>query len=47
MLRGKISDPKLRMLTGHKSEEMSDHYTLFRPEDFADVLVYCPTIDIK
>ena len=38
MMRGRIPDPKLRLLTGHKSVEMSDHYTKFRLEDFKDVL---------
>ena len=38
ILRGKVSDPKLRLLTGHKSVEMSDLYTKFKLEDFKDVL---------
>ena len=37
-MRGKIPEFKLRHLTGHKSEEMSDLYTHFRIEDFSDVL---------
>ena len=36
-LRGRIPDPKLRRLTGHKSEAMSDQYTTYRPADFDDV----------
>lgn len=32
-----VADAKLRDLTGHRSELMTDRYTDFRPEDFADV----------
>ncbi len=38
LLRGKIPDVKLRLLTGHKSEAMTDHYTNFQLEDFQDVV---------
>jgi integrase len=36
-LRGRIPDAKLRALTGHQTEEMTERYTHFRPEDFTDV----------
>jgi integrase len=32
-----IPDAKVRMLTRHASEEMTEHYSAFRLEDFADV----------
>lgn len=32
-----IPDSKLRKLTGHKSEEMTNHYTKFNIENFRDV----------
>jgi integrase len=38
IMRGKIHDAKLRLLTGHRTLEMTDHYTKFRLEDFRDVL---------
>jgi integrase len=38
MMRGKIHDAKLRLLTGHKTLEMTDHYTKFRLEDFRDAV---------
>jgi len=38
LMRDKISDSKLRRLTGHKSEEMTESYTHFQIEDFQDVL---------
>ncbi len=37
-MRGKIHDAKLRRLTGHKTLEMTEHYTHFNIEDFKDVL---------
>lgn len=37
MMRNKISDYKLRQLTGHKSEAMTDHYTHFSIDDYQDV----------
>jgi len=38
LLRGQgIGEAKLRMLTGHKSEAMSDLYTRWDPKDFEDV----------
>jgi len=37
-MRGKIHDSKLRRLTGHKSLEMTEHYTRFSLEDFKDVI---------
>ena len=38
LMRGNISDSKLRRLTGHRSEEMTEHYTHFNLEDFKDVI---------
>jgi integrase len=38
LMRGKIPDVKLRRLTGHRSEKMSDLYTHFHINDFQDVL---------
>jgi len=38
MMRGKIPDAKLRVLTGHKTLQMTDHYTQFKLEDFVDVV---------
>jgi len=38
IMRGKIPDAKLRLLTGHRTEEMIDHYTKFQLEDFQDVI---------
>ena len=38
LLRGKIHDAKLRALTGHRTLEMTEHYTKFRLEDFTDVV---------
>jgi integrase len=35
--RTKIPDAKLQQMTGHKTQEMTDHYTHFRIEDFNDV----------
>jgi integrase len=32
-----VDGSKLRGLTGHQSEQMTDRYTDYRPEDFADV----------
>lgn len=37
MMRGKITDYKLRLLTGHKSEAMTDLYTKYNESDFQDV----------
>ena len=34
--RGKLADSKLRLITGHKTEAMTDHYTQFTVEDFDD-----------
>ena len=36
--RGRIHDSKLQRLTGHKTIEMTEHYTNFRIEDFRDVM---------
>ncbi len=37
-MRGRgIADAKVRQLTRHTSEAMTEHYTAFNPEDFADV----------
>jgi hypothetical protein len=33
-----ISDVKVREITGHRSEKMSDHYTHFHASDFKEVL---------
>lgn len=38
MMRGKIHDSKLRRLTGHRTLEMTEHYTHFKIEDFQDVV---------
>ncbi len=38
LMRGNIPDSKLRRLTGHRSEEMTEHYTHFSVEDFKDVI---------
>ncbi len=32
-----VHDAKIRMITGHKQEAMTDHYTHFQLNDFADV----------
>ncbi len=39
LMRGKIHDYKLRQLTGHKTLEMTEHYTHFNIDDFKDVLM--------
>ena len=39
LMRGKIHDAKLRRLTGHKTLEMTEHYTHFNITDFKDVLI--------
>ena len=36
-LRGRVSDSKVRILTGHKTERMQEHYTSFSLENFQDV----------
>jgi integrase len=36
-MRGKVPDAKLRRLTGHRTEEMTEHYTHFKREDYNDV----------
>lgn len=38
LLRGRIADAKLRRLTGHLTPSMTERYTHFRREDFADVI---------
>ena len=39
VLRAKgVPDAKIRLLTGHSSEEMTDWYTKFQAEDFAEVV---------
>ena len=38
LLRGRIADAKLRRLTGHLSPSMTERYTHFQREDFADVI---------
>jgi integrase len=37
LLRGRIHDSKLQRLTGHKTDEMTEHYTRFNIDDFRDV----------
>jgi integrase len=37
MRQARLPDWKLRMLTGHKSSEMTDRYTSLTPNDFDDV----------
>ncbi len=38
LLRGRISEIKLRRLTGHRTEQMSDWYTRFDISDYQDAL---------
>jgi integrase len=38
VMRGKIPDAKLRRLTGHRTEQMTEHYTHFQLTDFEDVV---------
>jgi len=38
LIRGRVPDVKLRRLTGHRSEQMSDWYTRFNVSDYQDVL---------
>ncbi len=37
MCRGKVPDSKLQRVTGHKTQEMTEHYTHFQLEDYAEV----------
>lgn len=37
LMRGNIPEDKLRKITGHKSEKMSDHYTHYDMDSFEDV----------
>ena len=37
MRSNNIADSKLQSLTGHKSDQMTDHYTHFKHKDFEDV----------
>ena len=37
-LKTKVADVKLQRITGHRTQEMTEHYTTFRLEDFQDVL---------
>lgn len=39
VFRSRISDSKLQQLTGHKSLQMTNHYTHFSIDDFRDVLL--------
>ena len=39
-----IADNKIQKLTGHKTQEMTEHYTHFQPEDFKDVLQIQETV---
>jgi len=38
LMRGKIHDSKLQRLTGHRTQQMTEHYTHFNISDFQDVL---------
>lgn len=38
MRSGGVPDAKVRAVTGHKTSAMMDHYTSFRPEDYADIM---------
>lgn len=38
VLRGRVSDAKLRRLTGHSTAEMTERYSHFKADDFRDVL---------
>jgi integrase len=38
IMRGKIHDAKLRQLTGHRTQAMTETYTHFSVDDFRDVL---------
>jgi integrase len=38
MMRGKISDSELKLLTGHKSDEMIDHYTHYSMDKLKEVV---------
>jgi hypothetical protein len=37
-MRGKIPDAILRQLTGHSTEQMTEHYSHFRLEDFQPIV---------
>lgn len=37
LMRGNISDEKLRKITGHKSDKMTDHYTHYDISNYEDV----------
>lgn len=37
IFRGRVPDSKLQALTGHKTQEMTDHYTHFKVADFQDI----------
>lgn len=38
LLRGRIPDAKLQRLTGHRTQAMTERYSHFRADDFADVI---------
>jgi integrase len=38
LLSRNVSPDRVRSLTGHSSEKMTEHYTHFTPDDFKDVL---------
>jgi integrase len=40
MLRGKLPDEKLKLMTGHKTEEMTERYSHALPEDFKKCVIY-------
>lgn len=35
---GKVPDTKLQRLTGHRTQAMTERYSHFRMDDFADVI---------
>lgn len=35
--RGRVSDEKLRLMTGHHNKEMSEHYTHLLDEDYTEM----------
>jgi len=39
MRAGGVPDAKVKAVTGHKTSAMMDHYTSFRREDYADIIM--------
>jgi hypothetical protein len=35
--RGRVPDEKLRIMTGHRTEEMTEHYTHLLEEDYTEI----------